>query len=99
MPTLVALEDKTLEEDVDTRITEGTGQTFQDLTRMTGDGDPEVTAHPDQGEGDRGVMVLPDPTIDIFGKVYLGVGLRSFGCLNHEKWHQHLNFYPCFFQN
>ena len=30
---------------------------------MTGGGDPEVAAHPDLGEGDRGVIVPPDPTI------------------------------------
>jgi len=63
MSTLVALEDKTLEEDVDTSTLEGTGQTFQDVTRMTGGGDLEVAAHPDIGEGDRGATVLPDPTI------------------------------------
>ena len=50
--TLVALEDKTLED-----------QTFQDVTRLIGGGDLEVTAHPDLGEGDRGAIVLPDPTI------------------------------------
>ena len=48
---------------MDTRTTEGTGQTFQDVTRMTGGGDLEVAAHPDLGEGDRGAIVLPDPTI------------------------------------
>ena len=38
-------------------------QTFQDVTRLTGGGGLEVTAHPDLGEGDRGAIVLPDPTI------------------------------------
>jgi len=57
----VALEDKTLAEDALTM--EWISRTFQDETRMTGGGDLEVAAHPDLGEGDRGVMVLPDPTI------------------------------------